>query len=570
MIYKKLAILGVLGVLAAALLPIPVAQALPMERSILQQENQNLLVNPGFEGIGKPMNNSGPNYDNWTRETFNGAAYGEIFTPEGWVTWWQEGEYKRPECKVVPNEHPFNAEPKRIYSGYYAGMCFTFYGKQNAGYYQVVRNLPAGAKVQASIYAHAWASSEDEPYSSGDPFSFGFQIGIDPNGGTDPFSGNIVWSGLVPHYDEFGLVGPVQATVGPEGVATVFTRAYAKWPLKHNDAYWDHASLVLLTPGQTPTPTQPPPPPTPETPLETPTPRPTPMPRPDGARVHIVESGDTLFGIALEYDLTLDEILALNPHIAKDDFLSIGQEIVVSVPEGGVPSQQPTPTPTQAPANPPAEGEQQPTQEAPAPEAGGDQGEDSGGAAPPVAPEGGSAAICVAAFNDVNGDMFRQSDSEGLLPNAEISLVGTGGPAGTYRTDGISEPYCFQNLQPGNYILRHTPPAGFKLTDSGQWNVALGEGQVSSIELAYQRDENAGPVTETESTGPTTSDQETADQEPGAGTADEASNDAGEEKPREPRSITDIINWVVRISGIIVVALAAGVAFLFYLSRQRI
>lgn len=558
MIHKKLAILGTLGLLAVALLPIPVAQALPMEHSILQQENQNLLVNPGFEGIGRPIDNSGPNYDNWTRETFSGMAYGEIFTPEGWVTWWQEGEYKRPECKVVPNEHPFSANPKRIYSGYYAGMCFTFYGKQNAGYYQVVRNLPAGATVQASIYAHAWASSEDEPFSSGDPFSFGFQIGIDPNGGTDPFSGNIIWSGLVHHYDEFGLVGPIQATVGAEGVATVFTKAYAKWPLKHNDAYWDHASLVLLTPGEPPTPTQPPPPPTPETPLETPTPRPTPRPRPDGARVHIVASGDTLFGIALEYDLTLDEILALNPHIAKDDFLSIGQEIVVSVPEGGaVP--QPTATPAEETADTPAEGTQPPTP---------DPGETSSeggseGTAPPAAPEGNSAAVCVAAFNDVNGDMFRQADSEGLLPNAEISLVGTSGPAGTYRTDGISEPYCFQNLQPGNYILRHTPPAGFKLTGSGQWNIALGEGQVSSVELAYQRDESAGPVADASGSESDAPAQETSNQ------PDEETSDTSEE-PREPRSITDIINWIVRISGIIVVALAAGVAFLFYLSRQRL
>ncbi len=561
--YKKLAILGVLGMLIFALLPLPVAQALPMDRSLFQQANQNLLVNPGFEGIGKPMDNSAPNYDNWTRETFNGMSYGEIFTPEGWVTWWQEGEYKRPECKVVPNEHPFSADPKRIYSGYYAGMCFTFFGKQNAGYYQVVRNLPAGATVQASIYAHAWASSEDEPYSSGDPFSFGFQVGIDPNGGTDPFSGNIVWSGLVHHYDAFGLVGPVQATVGAEGVATVFTRAYAKWALKHNDAYWDHASLVLLTPGETPTPTQPPPPPTSETPLETPTPRPTPKPRPDGARVHIVETGDTLFGIALEYDLTLDEILALNPHIAKDDFLSIGQEIVVSVPEGGAPPQ-PTPTPTPAPASSPAEGEPQPTQEAQPtnPES---PPENSGSVAPPAASDGNAAAVCVAAFNDVNGDMFRQSESEGLLPNAEISLVGTSGPAGTYRTDGISEPYCFQNLQPGNYILRHTPPAGYKLTDSGQWNVALGEGQVSSIELAYTRDESAGPVAETEGADSSASAPET-----GIEVEEGTSDPSGEEEPREPRSITDIINWVVRISGFIVVALAAGVAFLFYIYRQRI
>ncbi|MBN2390941.1 MAG: hypothetical protein JXR84_09465, partial [Anaerolineae bacterium] len=45
-----------------------------------------LLVNPGFEGIGVPVDNISPVYDNWTRDTFTGVQYGEIYTPEGWVT----------------------------------------------------------------------------------------------------------------------------------------------------------------------------------------------------------------------------------------------------------------------------------------------------------------------------------------------------------------------------------------------------------------------------------------------------------------------------------------------------
>ncbi len=550
--YKKVIVVGVLGMLVLALLPIPAAMAIPEAYTLSQGEN--LLANPGFEGIGKPMNNSSPNYDNWTRDTYTGVPYGEIFTPQGWVTWWQEGEYKRPECKVIPNEHPFNSDPKRIYSGYYAGMCFTFFGKQNAGYYQVVRNLPAGAVVQASIYAHAWASSEDKPESGGDPFSFGFQIGIDPGGGTDPYSDSIVWSPMVHHYDVFGLVGPVQATVGPNGVVTVFTRAYAKWALKHNDAYWDQASLTLLTEGQTPTPTQPPPPPTPDGPIDTPTPRPTPLPRADGTVVHVVDTGDTLFGIALEYGLTLDELLQLNPDVGKDDFLSIGQEIVVSVPGGATPPQtQPTATPEAQP-EPEQPGEEQPPSS-------GSPGESTGGDVP-AAPQGDAASICVTAFNDLNEDMFRQPDSEGLLPNAEISVVGTGGPAGTYRTDGISEPYCFQNLQPGNYILRHTPPAGYTMSDGGQWNLVLGAGQVSNIDLGYVRDENAQPGDSQDPSAPSSD-------EPESGTESE-SNDENPDEEKEQSSLSKIINLVIRISGFMVIALAAGVAFLFYLSRQRI
>lgn len=48
-----------------------------------------LLANPGFEGVGVPVDNTAPNPYNWTRDTFTGVQYGEIYTPEGWVTWYE-------------------------------------------------------------------------------------------------------------------------------------------------------------------------------------------------------------------------------------------------------------------------------------------------------------------------------------------------------------------------------------------------------------------------------------------------------------------------------------------------
>jgi hypothetical protein len=161
-----------------------------------------LLINPGFEGIDVPVDNTLPNYTNWTRDTFTGVPYGEIFTPEGWVTWWEEGEYSRPECHVIANEPPF-LNPPRIYQGYYAGMCFTYNRKQHAGYFQRVENLRPGAVVEGWYYAHAWACSEpNEGLSCGDPEAFSFRVGIDPNGGTDPFSDTIIWSEEQFIYDE--------------------------------------------------------------------------------------------------------------------------------------------------------------------------------------------------------------------------------------------------------------------------------------------------------------------------------------------------------------------------------
>ena len=546
MVGKKLKLVSTLLLAAVtlfALLPISSVRADEARRPNPQQVGVNLLVNPGFEGIGRSVDNSTVNEGNWTRDTFTGAQYGEIFTPEGWVTWWEEGEFKRPECKVIPKEHPFTADPVRIYAGYYSGMCFTFFGKQNAGYYQVVRNIPAGSQVQASFQAHAWSCGEDgDAYSCGDPYSFYFRVGIDPNGGTDPFASSIVWSSPYYHYDTYGLVGPVQATVGGSSAATVFVQAYGKWAIKHNDAYIDNVSLTMLSPGETPTPTLEPPPPTSETP---PTPQFTPTPNPAGAIVHTVVAGDTVFGLALAYGVDPQQIYDLN-NITSESFLSIGQELVISTTGEAVP------TPTPAPVEATQPEDTQPTTEPAAPAEG---PADEVISAVPAAPAAGMGSVCVLAFYDANNDLFRQADQgEMLLPNAQINLLAQSGPVDNRTTDGISEPWCFRDLQPGNYILRHTPPPGYTLTDGGQWNFILSEGQVLNLELAYARDGGGAP-----------------EANPG-----EANPDAPADAPiSEPEGeegggsgVTNVLNVVLRVSGFIVLALAIAVLVLFVLSRR--
>ncbi len=529
---KAVTALVVLVVTLLALYPTSVAEAGKAQAPQGQTAGINLLVNPGFEGVGKPVDNALPNYDNWTRSTFTGAVYGEIFTPEGWVTWWQEGDFKRPECKVIPNEAPFNQTPSRIHQGYYSGMCFTFFGMQNAGYYQVVRNIPAGSIVQGSFYAHSWSCGEDDPpVSCGDPDAFYFRVGIDPNGGTDPFSGSIVWSAQSFHPDKYGYVGPVQATVGGSGAATLFIQAYGKWPNKHNDAYFDNPALSVVSVSETATPTPPPPPPTEEASEVPPTSAATPTARPDGAIVHTVVAGDTLFGIALTYGVDVQEIYDLNG-LDSSSLLSIGQDIVISSTGAAAPTPTLTPAavdtpvvvaPTATPANP-----------------------STSTGVLPAAPAQGKAAVCVSAFFDANADMFRQTDSsEMLLPNAQVSLLARSGPVDSRTTDGISEPWCFNDLEPGSYIIRHTAPPGYVLTDGGQWNFTLDAGEVESVELAYTRD--AEVVSET----PTT---------------DEAI--ATEEPEEEEGGVTNVLNMVLRVSGFIVLALAIAVLVLFVLSRR--
>jgi len=539
MVGKKLKAAASLALVAfalVALLPATAVGAAEIASPDRQTPGTNLLANPGLEGIGRSLDNDLPNSGNWTRDTFTGAQYGEIFTPEGWVTWWAEGEFKRPECKVIPNEAPFNGDPDRIHNGYYSGMCFTFFGKQNAGYYQVVRNIPEGSQVEGAFYAHAWSCGDDSPpLSCGDPYAFYFQVGIDPNGGTDPFSGNIVWSSPYFNYDTFGKVGPVQATVGASGAATLFVKAYGKWDLKHNDAYFDDMSLTMLTAAEPPTATPEPPPPTAAIP---PTPQFTPTPRPDGAIVHTVVSGDTLFGISLAYDVDVQDIYDLN-NLTSASLLSIGQEIVIALSGDAIPTPTPQPQPE---ATTEAE---QPVDPAPDQPGGGDS---------PGASAAGKASVCVLAFYDGNSDMFRQAaDGEMLLPNAQINMLSQSGPVDNYTTDGISEPWCFNDLEPGNYILRHAPPPGYALTDGGQWNFVLGTDQVLNLELAYARDGSALP----EGDGVLPDAGET-DVPP----TEDAGGDGG------GSGVTNVLNVVLRVSGFIVLALAIAVAVLFVLSRR--
>jgi LysM repeat protein len=541
---RRLKVVVALSLLAFALVGFvlsSVAQAAELQNPLQQSEGTNLLVNPGFEGIGKPEDNAAPNWNNWTRDTFSGAQYGEIYSPEGWVTWWREGgEFRRPECHVIAREYNMIEPVLRVHRGYYSGKCFTYYGRQDAGYLQVVRNIPPGSVVEASFHAHAWSCNESTPQalSCGEPNAFFFRVGIDPNGGTDPFSSNIAWSAPYYHYDKFGLVGPVQATVGGSGAATIFMQANAKWTVQHNDAYMDSATLKLVSTGAAPEPTVEPPPPTSDEPATPVPPANTPVPRTGDETVHVVVAGDTVFGIALAYGIDYDLIYNLNPGLREAAFLNIGQEIIISG-TGSPPAAAPTATPEPAE---PAAPEPLPTPTS-APVA-------DGGVPAAPAPAAGKASVCVLAFYDANEDMFRQPEAnEMLLPNAQMQLLAQSGPVDSYTTDGISEPWCFKDLEPGNYILRHTAPSGYALSDGGQWALTLTEGKVETLEIGYKRDADAtAPV--------------------GVGDPVDVPDDTTSTDEPGGSRVTNVLNVVLRVSGFIVLALAIAVLVLFVLSRR--
>lgn len=76
---------------------------------------------------------------------------------------------------------------------------------------------------------------------------------------------------------------------------------------------------------------------------------PTPAPQaesPGASTVHVVESGETLGGIALQYDVTVEALMAEND-LAAGDFIQVGQELII--PGGQPEPEAPAPTATPAP-----------------------------------------------------------------------------------------------------------------------------------------------------------------------------------------------------------------------------
>ena len=205
-------------------------------------------VNLGFEGVTcRPGSAPGWCDDNRTRATYDGSVHERISTPQGWVTWWRKGgDYGTPEVKVIPRVHPYIGPPVRVRSGNYAVLYFNQSRLQDGGMYQKVDGFAPGSMVELTAHAHGWACEEDgPPYSCGDPWTQTFQVGIDPNGGTDPFSSSIVWSAEQRSPDIYSLIGPATAQVGSAGSVTIFLRAKSRSALKHLDAYWDDVSLTV-------------------------------------------------------------------------------------------------------------------------------------------------------------------------------------------------------------------------------------------------------------------------------------------------------------------------------------
>jgi hypothetical protein len=194
------------------------------------QGGSNLLVNPGFEGFYQSYN-------------YNQADRGvvlEFRIAEGWHPWYREQmaddpgwRYRRPEYR--PGSYSYNGTATQQF--------FASFGTHEAGLLQHVSAVP-GQAYRFSIAAYIWSSMGGNFFLSEQPGDAVVRVGIDPAGGTNPWSSSVVWSPFASFYDQWRVLS-VDA-VAASNTVTVFFWSHQQYPVVHNDVAVDEASLLPI------------------------------------------------------------------------------------------------------------------------------------------------------------------------------------------------------------------------------------------------------------------------------------------------------------------------------------
>jgi LysM repeat protein len=512
----------------------------PQANTVVQGQ-ENILKNPGFEGGWYDLSGTQQVGNNWRMDWMEGET-----PPEAQMA------AAKPESRILPkNQIPTKERDIFLRDGSYCMKIFWSNTPIYVALSQDVSGLEVGRKYQfvAPVYVDVfdWDGGKQAPT---DADAARVRLGAGPKGvnwrdrNAIQYSG--WWNGSNTSNFFLNYNTYVYEFVATAPEMRVFVEMWTKWGLDNNGFFLDGLGLYPQEMEQTPTPTPPPPPPT-ATPGPSPTPPATSTPRPDGATVHIVEEGDTLFGIALQYDVSPDQLRELNAgSLGPNDMLQIGQEIVVSLPdEEATPTELPSPTPTlesDEEATPEGEGE--------GGENGGEETEGEGGQE--NTEEGSS--VCVLAYHDRNSDTFRDPNGEELLPNAEFTIANASGVIDNYTSDGVSEPYCFTGLAPGAYRVIQTAPPGYEPSGSTERDVALSENTSLELQFGNARSEE----TESGEAGESTESAEATE-----GSSNENTNSDG------GSSFSNILSIVARVAGVMVLILAAAIAVLFVLTQRR-
>lgn len=243
--------------------------ALGAAPTVAADTGENLLSNPGFEGDFRKTDILG---------TSDSSKVANDWYP--WSLLGDESYNREPEFKVLrKSEIPDGFY--RIYAGEQCQQFCTLHATHTSGFYQRVPATP-GQTLTFSIWVQIYTGQRDfsvdnhplsdlhQPqteatraagWGAGDYYAY---AGIDPYGGVPASFGapppdTVVWSEPVLDRDTRGTDSAgheidrwVQLTVSTVAQAdhvTVYTKGAPVYRTKHNDSFWDEASLVVTTPA---------------------------------------------------------------------------------------------------------------------------------------------------------------------------------------------------------------------------------------------------------------------------------------------------------------------------------
>ena len=216
-----------------------------------QTGGQNLLVDGDFEAP-----------PTWPQQD----GIGEVQVAPGWRAYYLDNppgyvqipancndSKEHTRCYWMRPEFRDNTSfENRIHSGARSQKYFSYGRMHEAGLYQQVGGIKPGSQLHFSIYVQAWQCFNIDlcgknGIRSDDPTEMHLRVGIDPTGGTDPFSPNIVWSPEQAAFDRW-VEFSVEA-VAKNDTVTVFTHSRPEWAWArlNNDVYLDDASLVVVS-----------------------------------------------------------------------------------------------------------------------------------------------------------------------------------------------------------------------------------------------------------------------------------------------------------------------------------
>src|SRR5215207_8137945 len=184
-------------------------------------------------------------------------------------------------------------------------------------------------------------------------------------------------------------------------------------------------------------------------------------PGPDGRIMYTVVEGDSCLQVALLHNITVQQLRQFNNRLDDDCTLTVGQPLVVGLPQAEAPTAGPAPT-----------------------------------LPPPTAtatPVSGTTEVCVLLFDDMNGDALRQETEFGIDGGA-VSLTNLNGSySQTQDTSSAVDPdtlepvrACFIDVPKGEYNVSMAVPDAYNPTMVVSYTLTVKAGDRASIDFGAQ------------------------------------------------------------------------------------